>query len=186
PQLSAVDGREFLRTFDAAVRETASDVQIVENGWWSSVARFRYRDAPFVLRASALTTEGGKLGEVMMQLVTSVSRAAPKLLVKHESLFAAVTKAMGWRDEVELGDASFDGLFLVRGAERDVHRVLAPNVRSFLMALARFDVPTLEIDPPRRMASLSWCFEPAVNAIKAALQTLTVIRETPATVCFRR
>jgi hypothetical protein len=54
------------------------------------------------------------------------------------------------------------------------------------MTLARYDVPTLEIDPPRRTASLSWLFEPAVTAIEAALRTLTVIREVPATISFRR
>ena len=187
PRLCTSDGRAFLRSFDSAIREAAAnDVEIVEDGWWSRVARFRRREAPFVLRASAIPTNNGQLREVAMQLVTSVPRATPRLLVKHESLFAAVTKAMGWRDEVEVGDASFDGLFLIQGATTDVRRFLVPKVRTFLLMLSHFDVPTLEIDPPRRTASLSWSFEPAASAIDTAIRTLMVIRETPATISFRR
>lgn len=184
PQLSTTDGRDFQRTFKSAVRESTNEVEIVEDGWWSCLARFRHRDAPFALRASALPSGNGQLGEVAMQLVTSVARATPRLVVKHESLFAAVSKAMGWKHEVQVGDASFDGLFLIQGAKKDAHRFLLPNVRSFLMTLARFDVPTLEIDPPKRTASLTWFFEPAVSAIKAAVRTLAAIRETPATISF--
>ncbi|HVH47183.1 MAG TPA: hypothetical protein VM925_32820 [Labilithrix sp.] len=186
PRLSSAEGREFVRSFTAKVQESATDVQIVEDGWWSCLARFRHRDAPFALRGSALPTDRGQLGEVAMQLVTSVARATPRLLVKHESLFAAVRKVLCPQHDVEVGDASFDGLFLIQGARKDVRRFLVPNVRSSLLALARFDVPTLEIDPRRQTASLSWFFEPAVSAIQAAVRTLTAIRETPATVCFRR
>jgi hypothetical protein len=185
-RLCVEEGRAFLRSFSNAVHETASDVEIVEDGWWSSVARFRRRDAPFVLRASAIPANNGQLGDVAMQLVTSVPRATPRLLVKHESLFAAVTKAMGWRHEVQVGDASFDGLFLIQGATSDAQRFLVPKVRTFLLMLARFDVPTLEVDPPRRTASLTWFFEPAASAIDTAVRTLSVIRETPATISFRR
>lgn len=187
PQLSSDDGREFVHAFTAAVRETHhDDVEIVADGWWSCLARFRHRDAPFSLRASALPRPNGSMREVAMQLVTSVARATPPLLVKHESLFAAVGKAMGWKQEVEVGDASFDGLFLIQGAKKDAHRFLGPSVRSLLLTLARFDVPTLEIDPTSRTASLSWFFEPAGTAINAAVRTLTVIRYTPAEICFRR
>jgi hypothetical protein len=93
---------------------------------------------------------------------------------------------MGWTHEVLVGDASFDGLFLVQASKKDAVRILVPSVRVFLMALARFDVPTLEIDPPRRTASLTWCFEPNASAIGAAVRTLTLIRETPSEISFCR
>lgn len=186
PSLSAAEGREFMRTFRDSVREVREDAEIVEDGWWSSLARFRHRDAPFALRASAIPNGKGGLGHVAMRLVTSVVRAAPRILVRHESLFAAVQKAMGFKHEVEVGDASFDGLFLIQGSRRDAARVLQPSVRSFLLQLARFDVPTLEIVPERRLASITWFFEPAAKAIDAAMRTLVVIRETPAEICFCR
>jgi hypothetical protein len=200
PGLSAVEGREFQRSFETTIRDAlcsrsspiarggdpCSAIELVTDGWWSCLARFRHRNAPFVLRASALPNSNGHLGEIAMQLVTSVARATPRLVVRHESLFAAVGKAMGWKHEVQVGDASFDGLFLIQGAKKDAERFLVPSVRALLLALARFDVPTLEIDPPRRTASLSWLFEPAVGAIEAAVRTLTAIRETQWQVSFRR
>jgi hypothetical protein len=186
PALSAIDGRAFLKTFSTMMHEHHRDVQIIEDGWWSCLARFRHRDAPFVLRASAMPNSNGHVGEVAMHLVTSVARACPRMVVRHESLFAAVGKAMGLKHEVEVGDASFDGLYLIKATKKDACRFLVPSVRAFLMALARFDVPTLEIDPPQRIASLTWFFEPAVKAIDAAVRTLATIRETPAEICFRR
>jgi hypothetical protein len=186
PRLSTVDGRAFVRTFASTLHDIDPRAEIVEDGWWSCVARFRHRGAPFALRASALANANGGLRDVAMRLVTGVARATPPLLVRYESLFAAVGKAMGWKHEVEVGDASFDGLFLIQATKKDADRFLTPSVRSFLMTLARFDVPTLQIDPPRRTASLSWFFEPALTAIEAAVRTLTVIRETPAEISFRR
>jgi len=188
PLLSTADGDAFVRSFNEIVREATRNiaVEVETEGWWSCVARFRHREAPFVLRASALPTESGKLAEVSMQLVTSVARATPRLVVKHEALFAAVAKAMGWRHEVEVGDASFDGLFVIQGARIDAEHFLVPKVRGFLLALARFDVPTLEIDPAKRTASLSWCFEPVGSAIDAAVRALTMIREIPSSIAFRR
>lgn len=185
-RLSPTDGRDFVRAFDVAVHETANEVEIIQEDSWSCLARFRRRNAPFSLRASAVATDAGKLSAVSMQLVTSVARATPRLTVKHESLLAAVGKAMGLRQEVEIGDASFDGLFLIQGAKEDAIRFLVPKVRSFLMALARFDVPTLEIEPARRIASLAWCFEPVGDAIDAAVRTLAMIREMPRVIAFRR
>jgi hypothetical protein len=186
PRLSTIDGRAFVRTFSSTLRDIDPRAEIVEDGWWSCVARFRHRSAPFALRASALANANGGLRDVAMRLVTGVARATPPLLVRYESLFAAVGKAMGWKHEVEVGDASFDGLFLIQATKKDADRFLTPSVRSFLMTLARFDVPTLQIDPPRRTASLSWFFEPALTAIEAGVRTLTVIRETPAEISFRR
>lgn len=190
PSLSASEGQAFVKSFDTTVRESIGtrghDVEIISDGWWSCLARFRHRDAPFALRASAIPSSNGHLAEVAMHLVTSVARATPRLLVRHESLFAAVGKAMGWKHEVEVGDHSFDGLFLIQGAQKDAERFLIPSVRVFLMALARFDVPTLEIDPPRRTASLSWFFEPTTSAIDAAVRALAIIREMPSEISFRR
>lgn len=185
PRLSTTSGLEFVREFTAKVHETASGAEIIQDGW-SCLARFRHRDAPFVLRGSALATERGQLGEVAMHLVTSVARAAPRLVVKHESLLSAMRKLLCPQRDVEVGDASFDGLFFVQGARGDVQRFLVPPVRASLMALARFDVPTLEIDPRRQTASLSWFFEPAVSAIQSAVRTLVAIRDIPASVVFQR
>lgn len=186
PALLADEGRAFVRAFEAILRGTHRPSELVEEGWWSAVARFRYRDAPFVLRASGMANGNGHLGEVAMHLVTSVARATPCLVVRHVSLLAAVGKVMGLEHEVEIGDPSFDGLFLIQGEKKDAVRLLTPSVRASLMTLARYDVPTLEIDPPRRIASLRWNFEPTLGAIESAIRALSSIREAPAAISFRR
>jgi hypothetical protein len=176
---------ELVRSFRAIVRERSRDAEVVVDGV-ELVARFRHREAPFSLRATALRRGLGQVGDVLMQLVTSVARASPKLLVQQEPLFASVGKSLGfWRD-IEVGDTNFDGLFLIQGTRETVQRLLVPSIRGLLLALARFDVPTLEIDPPNRTASLTWCFEPKAPALDAAVRVLSFIRDAEAEVRFRR
>lgn len=121
-----------------------------------------------------------------MFLVTSIPRALPPLLVRHESLVLSVGRALGLTYEIEVGDPSFDGLFLIEGSKAAANLYLVPMVRGWLLALARFDVPTLEIDPARRLASLRWRFEPAPKALEAAVRILRAVRETPPSVNFRK
>ena len=102
-----------------------------------------------------------------------------------ETLVLSVGNALGLKHDVEVGEPSFDGLFLIEGAKAAVARLLVPAVRMQLLALSRFDIPTLEIDPPRRTASLRWRFEPASKALDAAVRVLAAIRETPPDLRFR-
>jgi hypothetical protein len=97
----------------------------------------------------------------------------------------AMGQSLGLKREVAVGDDSFDGLFFVEGTRVAVDRLLVPAVRAQLLKLSRFDVPTLEIDPPRRLASLRWRFEPQVAALRAAVRVLASIRETHAEIRFR-
>lgn len=178
------DAVELERSFRNVVSERTREAVFVSDGDDSWLARFRHRDAPFVLRATAVTI--GRVTDVAMQLVTSVARGAPRLLVRHESLWASVGKTFGlWRD-LAVGDESFDGLFLIEGSQRAADRLLVPAIRAHLLALARFDVPTLEVDPPSRTASLTWCFEPQDSALEAALRVLSFIRDAESEVRFRR
>lgn len=183
--LSAGEHALFAAMLASTMWEVCRETEIVEERR-SFFARFRRRDAPFSLRVTPIADARGSLREVEMHLVTSVPRGAPRLFLKHESLLAAVSKAMGFRHEVEVGDASFDGLFLVKATRFDALRVLRPPVRAHLLALARFDVPTLEIDPERREASLSWFFEPTTEAVEAAVKALLLIRDTPPVIAFHR
>jgi hypothetical protein len=170
----------------ALVRDRDREATVERDGQRSWVARFRDRDAPFSLRATAYTGGNGVISEVAMCLVTSVPRAAPALFVQHESLLNAFGKVLGVRHEVEVGEPSFDGLFLIEGTQETAALVLPPKVRALLLALARFDVPTLEIDPPRREASIRWRFEPAPAALDAAVRVLASIREVDARVRLKK
>jgi hypothetical protein len=182
---SASEAKELVRTFRAMVKERDRRAEVVD-GRHSCLARFRDRGAPFSLRATAQTNGNGQISEVSMVLVTSVPRAMPRLLVRHESLLQAFGKALGLKHEVEVGEPSFDGLFLIEGTKEAADRLLVPHVRSLLLTLSRFDIPTLEIDPPRRLAQICWRFEPAAKALDAAVRVLASIRETTAEVRFLR
>lgn len=186
PVLSPDEGREFVASFEAMVRERDREAELVVDGWWACLARFQYRGMPFALRGAALANGNGHLADVSMQLVTSIPRATPRLMLRHETLLMAFGKALGMKHEIQVGDASFDGLFLIEGSRFAAERFLVPNIRSHLLALARFDVPTLLVDPPGRTASLRWCFEPAPKALDAALRVLAFIRESHAEVHFRK
>lgn len=172
--------------FTQMVRERDANASVVRDERRSWLAMFTHRGAPFALRATAHTNGSGQLTEVPTCLATSVPRGIPRLLVRHETVLLAFGKALGVKREVELGDPSFDGLFLVEGEEEAARRMLSPRVQSQLLALARYDIPKLEIDPPRRRASIEWSFEPAPAALEAALRVLMAIRETDARVRFRR
>lgn len=186
PILSPDEGREYVRAFESMVRERDRHAEVVVDGWWACLARFHHRGVPFALRGAALARDSGQLADVSMQLVTSIPRATPRLFVRAETLLMAVGKALGMKHEIQVGDASFDGLFLIEGSRLAAERFLVPRIRAHLLALARFDVPTLAVDPPSRTASLRWRFEPAPKALDAAVRVLAFIREAHAEVHFRK
>jgi len=175
----------FMRRFESTVRDRDREAAVASDGRHTLVARFRDHSSPFALRATAYSTGNGQIGEVAMWLVTSVPRAMPRLHVRHETLVLALGKVLGLKSEVEVGEPSFDGLFLIEGAKEAVRRLLPPSVRAQLLALSRFDIPTLEIHPSERVASLRWRFEPAAKALDAAVRVLASIRELTPGVRFR-
>lgn len=178
--------QEFARGFASAVRDRGRSARILSDGPDSLLAQFTERGAPFALRATALANGKGQIIDVAMSLVTSVPRAMPRLLVRHETMALSFGKALGIEKEAEVGEPSFDGLFLIQGAKEAVARLLLPSVQGLLLALARFDIPTLEIDPPARVASLRWQYEPHAAALDAAIRVLASIRDKTARVRFRR
>jgi hypothetical protein len=172
------------RSFTAMVRERSHDAEVV-GASPTFLARYRENDTPWALRATLYTNGNGQVAEVAMWLVTSIRRALPRLRVRHESLVLSVGKVLGLKHEVEVGEPSFDGLFLIEGTKEAADLFLVPHVRQQLLALSRYDIPTLDIDPTARVASLHWRFEPAPKALDAAMRVLASIRATPSSVVFR-
>ncbi len=181
---SPAEAATIYRQFRAMVRERARDAEILDLDPMY-LARFRERDCPFALRATLFTQGNGQVAEVGMWLVTSIPRALPRLVVRHETLVLSVGKALGLKHEVEVGDTSFDGLFLIEGTKAAADLYLTPAVQAQLLALSRFDIPTLDVDPRARTASLRWRFEPAPKALDAAVRVLTAVRESQPSVRFR-
>jgi hypothetical protein len=184
-QVDVQEAHQVRVKFTTIVREHARDATI-ETEAPTFIARFTERGAPFALTATMYPNGNGIVEEVGMWLVTSIPRALPPLLVRHESLVLNIGKALGLRHEIEVGEPSFDGLFLIEGEKEAADLFLVPAVRSNLMALSRYDVPTLEVDPKARVASVRWRFEPAAKAIDAAVRILTWIRSVPPSVRFRK
>jgi hypothetical protein len=181
---SEEEATAIFRHFAVMVRERAKDAEIVDRNPMY-LARFRERGIPFALRATLYTQGNGQVPEVGMWLVTSIPRALPRLVVRHETLVLSVGKALGLKHEVEVGDTSFDGLFLIEGKKEAADLYLTPAVQAQLLALSRFDIPTLDVDPQARTASLRWRFEPAPKALDAAVRILTAVRESRPSVRFR-
>ncbi len=58
------------------------------------------------------------------------------------------------------------------------------ELQRLIAGLPSLDVPTLEVSPEARVASLRWRFEPAPKALDAAVRILTSVRQTPPSVTF--
>ncbi len=172
------------RLFEAAVRERDRAAEIMAPRRGAMLARFRDRDAPFALRGQVISDNNGNVVDVALHLVTSISRATPPLSLRHETMLHAFGKVLGVKREVDVGDDSFDGLFFVESTKDAVERLLPPQVRAQLMALARYDIPTLVVDPRAQTASLRWRFEPNAKALDAAVRVLASIREAGGVVRF--
>lgn len=184
--LAAEDLDRVARLLTQAVRARDKDAELLAPIRGAFVARFRDRGAPFALRARAIQDTNGQLIDVAMHLVTSVARATPALSLRHETLLHSFGKALGVKREVDVGDDSFDGLFFVEATKAAVERLLTPSVRAELLALARYDIPTLVVDPRAQRASLRWKFEPSAKALDAAVRVLATIREAGGVVRFLR
>jgi hypothetical protein len=178
------EANAVLRELRATVRERSHDAEVTGSSP-VYLARFRDKGCPFTLRATLYTQGNGQVSEVDMWLVTSIPRALPPLVVRNESLGLSLGVALGLKHDVEIGDPSFDGLFLIEGTNADAALYLVPAVRAQLLALAYFDVPTLHVNPEGRVASLRWKYEPVPKALDAAIRVLRAIRETPPKLQFR-
>ncbi len=174
------------RDCEAMVRELDRDATFHTDGPLAWVAHFQYLRCPFVLQASVLSVANEEVGEVAMCLVTGIPRGLPALVVRHETLVLTIGKVIGLKHEVDVGDASFDGLFLIEGTQEAADLFLPPSVRNHLLTIARFDVPTLTVDPPARRATLRWRFEPAARALDAAVRVLSSVRKAPPSLKFRK
>jgi hypothetical protein len=149
----------------------------------TTLAHFRSRGAPFAIgTAPAFNSDGHKEG-AQVALATSVAQATPRLLLRAETWGDDVLKSIGLRSEMELGDMTFDGLFLVQG-DPAARGLLTAETRAGLVFLAKYDVPRLVVEHGE--ARLHWRWEPDAVMIDAAVQVLAAIRKAPAQVAMLR
>lgn len=189
----AWSAREIEKAFLQLVRSLDPEAQLSKTSH-SLEARYRRDGAPFFWRLSASINKNGEPMELASELTTSVRRSLPSLTLQSESFASTITKAVGLRRELEVGELSFDGQFLINGdrslpAEQQREQVMplldAP-LRAAILALAKFDVPSLSLEPSVPRAVLRWRYpelDPRVHALAEAI--LLQLREHPGTVQLR-
>ena len=153
------------------VRERARDAEIVEREPGCILHVSATEAAPFALRATLYTQGNGQVAEVAMWLVTSIPRALPRLVVRHETP-RAVRSARRSGSSTRSRSASRRSTACSSSRARRRQRTSSSAARcsAQLLALSRFDIPTLDVDPTARTASLRWRFEPAPKALDAAVR----------------
>jgi hypothetical protein len=143
----------------------------------SLLARFRCKGVPFAIGTAPAFSRNEYLGGAQVAIATSVSHATPRLVLRAETWGDDVLKAVGVRQDMEFGDMTFDGLFLVQG-DREASGMLSPESRAALLRIAKYDVPSLIVEHAE--ARLHWRWEPDGAMIDAAVQVLAGIRNGPA------
>lgn len=148
---------------------------------WHYRATFRVDGAPFSA-LFAFEYQGAFL-TVSCTFGTTVAPALRPLLVLPRTSFFQRLFRMQSRFGPELAtDERFDGVFAARSLDRDT--VLTPDVRTKLIALTRWDVPTVTLD--RGVATLHYNYDPAMPPIWTAIEALRTIRMASPPVSFLR
>jgi hypothetical protein len=151
--------------------DPAADVVALED--FAFAAQLRAADSPIALLVECLV-DPERICEPRVQVATTVARATPHVALTPETWGHTLAKAVGMRRDVALGDESFDGRFLVDADPGAARRILRPELRAALLAIARDDVPALRIREGE--AVLSWSFEPSDRALDAAFFILGRLR----------
>jgi len=134
-------------------------------------ATFRFEGAPFFLT----TFSGGhRGGEIEITLATGIRSSTPPLRMRPEQFSHAITKAMGIHRDAQLDNIEIDSRFLIDATNEDARALLTDEVLTALMSLARFDIPTLEIEAGH--AIIRWCFDPFTARLRTAATPLLAIR----------
>lgn len=108
-------------------------------------------------------------------LASSVSRAAGPFRLEPEGIMQDLFEMLGLRREIELDDATFDPVFLIRGHEDTVRTMLTPLVRNSLLLVSAEGPLRLFVDSGRALlrtgAGLS------EGAVDAALSVMVALHE---------
>jgi hypothetical protein len=111
-------------------------------------------------------------------LATSIARGAPRLRLRPEQIrHTWFLKPLGLIADVKIGSAIFDGTFLILASIDDALALLTPEARSALLAVAKVDVPALDVGGGT--AELRWRYQPTGKSLRGAAHALVAIRSVP-------
>ncbi|MBX3268665.1 MAG: hypothetical protein KF729_00295 [Sandaracinaceae bacterium] len=123
---------EILDAARDAARAHAADVSLDYRSYATWSARFRAREAPIDLTIAIGKKENDS--SVFATVETTVAPAAV-LRLDPEGILEDLLETLGLRREVELGDPSFDPVFLIRGDAPSARALLTADVRRALLAV---------------------------------------------------
>jgi hypothetical protein len=141
-------------------------------------ARFMSGETPVALLVEVFPASG--LAVYNMAFATTVAPALPQVLVlPRTELWARgfwffKRKAHDLGPEVSTGDESFDSTFAVRCSHPEVP--LGEAVRTGMLGLSRFDVPTLRVGASE--AILRYEYDPEPEPLRFALDVLAGLRSS--------
>lgn len=182
PARALADITRFGQKLKAILEKHDRDVSVEPASAVGFCATFTADGCPFTLLAE-LQIERDIVGEppawgeaASVTAATSVASGFTSLRLTPEMWSDSVLKALRFKRDVEIGDANFDGLFLIDADVEPARTMLTPAVRSALVKLSRFDVPTLTVGSGE--AVVRYTYELSAEPIAAAIRGLVGIRRT--------
>lgn len=169
-----------LPAFESAVGALGTDgpAAIEQRGASARATSFSLGGVPFQARCETYMTQrsGDWVADVTVQ--TTVPALFGEVELRPQGFGAELAIALHLAQDIKVGDADFDGTFVVRGHEATAKAILSKEVRARLLAIAKQDIPRLVVS--RGLATLLWHFEPSAESLRAAVEALATIRRAPA------
>ena len=141
-------------------------------GWHR--ARFEWKGAPFVA-GLAYQKSGDEIALTAVALATSVASATPSLTLQEQTYGDDFLKVLGLRNDVDVGDMTFDALFFVKG--ESAREMLTAEVRASLLAVANYAMPRLVVGDG--VARLDWPYSLERAMFAAGVAALGALRRAP-------
>ncbi len=118
-------------------------------------------------------------GRPWVAISTTVARGAGAFQIEPEGVFSDLRKMLGTLREIELGDADFDGVFLVRGHEPTLRGTIDRRARRALLRIGELSsLPTLTL--ARGIATLAiGAMAPSEVLVALAVEVLLATRHAP-------
>jgi hypothetical protein len=134
-------------------------------------AQFHYHDSPMILE-TVFDYHSPYL------ILTSMPQCTPRIVVRKRTmfsgLFARFTRKMS---NAFTANTTFHDFFSIEDPQESGMSYLTKGLQTRLLIIARYDIPTLKLEPG--FAAISWNYSFSMAAMDAAIRTLHGLREVP-------
>ena len=176
----AIAGDPHLPLFVKSLSRLSPETDILKDRENAYRASLMSDGVPFqVMCESYMGQHHGGDWQVELTVQTTVSHLAEELQLSPQGFGNELLIALRLKQDIKIGNAEFDGYFVVRGAKAAAEAMLTSEVREGLMTIAREDIPQLVV--ARGLAILRWSYEPNLHCLEAAFAALRGVRAAPPT-----